>query len=280
VIVLTFDAGQLGVLPDHVGAVYTDAAGNSLVTFEAFDDAGTSLGVASLAAPPDLSNGHPNDVVDEDRFIGFFASQGIKQLVIRSNASATSQRLQIDHVQYGRSSAEGQLPSPPPPGSYVGSCAAGRPAATAFGSSGTAGDDVLESRNLDDFILNGNAGNDRIYGSGVNNSITGGEGDDYIVGGPGDDVIVIGLGNDVVCFDRGDGQDNLGIESFRPTSENVIQFGDGITPADVVVTANSIDIVGTQDRIIFIQPGFGPGVLVRYVRFRDGTQWDLSVAPR
>ena len=51
-VTFTFDEPTLGHLPTHVGLVWTDGAGGSTVTFEAFDENGFSLGA--------ISGGHPD----------------------------------------------------------------------------------------------------------------------------------------------------------------------------------------------------------------------------
>ncbi|MDZ4374752.1 MAG: PEPxxWA-CTERM sorting domain-containing protein [Phenylobacterium sp.] len=89
-ITLTFDEAVLGWLPTAAGLVWTD--GVNPIRFEAFDQAGISLGV--------LSGGHADGATRgqtaEDRFYGATHSGGISRLVI-SNPGG----IEIDHIQYG-----------------------------------------------------------------------------------------------------------------------------------------------------------------------------------
>lgn len=86
-----FNESILGVLPTHAGVVWTD--GEGLVSFEAFDRNGVSLGSIS-ADHADLSFG---GTTGEDRFYGFVSAGGIGSIQIW-NASGG---LEADHLQYG-----------------------------------------------------------------------------------------------------------------------------------------------------------------------------------
>ena len=91
-ITFTFDPVLLGALPTHVGLVWTD--GWSPVFFEAFDQAGVSLGTAGGSH----GNGSFNGETAEDRFYGAINAGGISRIYIR-NAPAG---IEVDHLQYGR----------------------------------------------------------------------------------------------------------------------------------------------------------------------------------
>jgi hypothetical protein len=101
VITLTFDAAVLGSLPDHVGLVFTDAGGGATVTFEAFDASGASLGTRSLTAGAGVESD-----VEEDRFFGVIAAQGVQRVEIRASTGG----VEIDHLQYGRAGTAPPIP--------------------------------------------------------------------------------------------------------------------------------------------------------------------------
>jgi Ca2+-binding RTX toxin-like protein len=133
----------------------------------------------------------------------------------------------------------------------------------------TAGNDVIygdESANA----IAGAAGNDTLYGRQGNDTLTGGTGNDTLSGDGGDDTYV---------FNLGDGQDVIkewGSNSFG--GNDTIQFGPGITAADLVVTEGNngndlvLSIAGTTDRIT-IQGGIAGGsdYRIERARFDDGT---------
>ena len=88
-IIFEFDETVLGNLPTHAGLVWTD--GEGVITFEAFDKDGISLGSDSSYSVP---NGGPFvGATAEDRFYGVIHDDGIKQLKISKN--------EVDHIQYG-----------------------------------------------------------------------------------------------------------------------------------------------------------------------------------
>lgn len=97
-----FDAGVLGALPTHVGLVWTDVGqvtsgqyGTGDVTFEAFDQNGTSLGING---PFLLGDGSISGETPEDRFFGAINDGGISRIVIRS---PTTNDWEVDDLQYG-----------------------------------------------------------------------------------------------------------------------------------------------------------------------------------
>ncbi|GFN40579.1 MAG: hypothetical protein YK1309IOTA_2010006 [Marine Group I thaumarchaeote] len=88
-IIFEFDETVLGSLPTHAGLAWTD--GEGVITFEAFDKDGISLGTDSSYSVP---NGGPfTGETAEDRFYGVINLDGIKKLVISKN--------EVDHIQYG-----------------------------------------------------------------------------------------------------------------------------------------------------------------------------------
>lgn len=91
----TFNANILGDLPTSAGLVWTDGTPGSLVTFEAFDQNGISLG--SLSA--NLGDGSFYGTTAEDRFFGATNAGGISSIFITDNGSVNW--LEVDHIQYG-----------------------------------------------------------------------------------------------------------------------------------------------------------------------------------
>ena len=83
-----FSASVLGHLPTHVGIVWTDGVG--LVTIQAFDAGGFSLGSATGVLH---SNG---SITGEDRFYGVTDPGGISRIILSSGAAQ-----EADHLQYG-----------------------------------------------------------------------------------------------------------------------------------------------------------------------------------
>lgn len=92
---ITFDELTLGVLPTHVGVVWTDGDKSAVVEF--FDASENSLGTVS---PGIAGNAGGTCYKGEDRFAGAVSNSGIKRIEIRG-ASGPCGAIEIDHVQYG-----------------------------------------------------------------------------------------------------------------------------------------------------------------------------------
>lgn len=89
-----FDAAALGGAPTYAGLVWTDGNPNAIVTFEAFDTNGQSLGVMTKQlGDADTGKGE----TAEDRFLGVEFDGGISMIRISSSFGG----IEIDHVQYG-----------------------------------------------------------------------------------------------------------------------------------------------------------------------------------
>lgn len=98
-----FDAAILGALPTHAGLVWTD--GRGLITFEAFDQDGNSLGIKT----GDHADAGQTGETGEDRFYGAINAGGISRIFIKNAAGG----IEVDHVQYGREAAvTGAVPEP------------------------------------------------------------------------------------------------------------------------------------------------------------------------
>ena len=161
--------------------------------------------------------------------------------------------------------------------------------------SGTDGNDNFHAAGGSAVVYNGYAGDDHITGTMGNDKLYGDDGDDTISGHGGDDLIVGGRGNDTLygggndtyVFNLGDGADT--IKDYGGT--DTIQFGEGISPSDIVLkrvsTGNDynleISIKNTEDKITVVDY-FGiynvygkteatPGCMIEQVVFADGTIW-------
>jgi hypothetical protein len=100
-VTVVFDANVLGSLPVAAGLVWTD--GLNPIRFEAFDQNGNSLGVATGTHANNSFNGE----TDEDRFYGATNPGGISMLRI-SNPPA----IEVDHFQFAFAAPTGGVPEP------------------------------------------------------------------------------------------------------------------------------------------------------------------------
>ena len=91
-ITFTFDASVLGLLPTHVGIVWTDGAYPTY--FEAFGASGSSLGIIG---PFDIGDDLIGGTTAEDRFFGAIDMGGISAIKILDTGGG----IEVDHLQYG-----------------------------------------------------------------------------------------------------------------------------------------------------------------------------------
>lgn len=160
---------------------------------------------------------------------------------------------------------------------------------------GDAGNDILYGDSGKDQLYGG-AGNDFLYGGQDDDEISGDAGNDSIYGGQGTDKLRGGAGDDTYIFNKGDGEDYI----VEGGGIDVIQFGEGIRPEDVIakhVIAPSgysqrynleLSIKNSSDKITVeshfgyydgsyfsSNPGFRdmPDQVVEKVTFADGTIW-------
>jgi Ca2+-binding RTX toxin-like protein len=144
---------------------------------------------------------------------------------------------------------------------------------------GGAGMDLLEGGNDNDELAGG-AGDDTLHGD---------DGNDTLDGGAGNDLLRGGAGHDSYLFQRGAGQDMVGLnwEPISPANADRLVFGAGIVPGDLSFQREYEDLVvgitGTEDRIrlsnFFDPPVMGPDGLsyrceVQQMVFSDGLQWN------
>ena len=154
---------------------------------------------------------------------------------------------------------------------------------------GEAGDDALRGFNGRDDVIQGGAGNDRLYGftgddvlegGDGNDELYGGEGNDVLIGGAGNDVLEGGAGSDTYRFGLGDGQDV--INEGWITGEDVVELGAGITPADVSVrwTLLGAMAISLPDGSKLTVSGqaypWSSELGIEQLRFADGTVWDRA----
>jgi Ca2+-binding RTX toxin-like protein len=146
--------------------------------------------------------------------------------------------------------------------------------------SGGAGNDLLRGGYGADYLA-GDAGNDTLQGEVGNDSLYGGNGDDTLTGGSDDDTLNGGSDNDTYVFNNGNGQDRVvgavgGVAEF-----DVVEFGSGIRPEDIVVSRSldglTFTVSGTTDSLT-VDSYFSDqdGLQVDEFRFSDGTSWGFD----
>ena len=149
--------------------------------------------------------------------------------------------------------------------------------------SGDSGDNAFYGEKGNDRLTGGD-GDDTLIGGQGNDSLIGGSGDDTLIGGTGNDRITDGTGNNTFIYEQGFGDDYLNV--FRQASTeatNVINFGAGIEPGNVIVNRSSNnDLVLTfrasEDKLT-IDRFFQDEPYAAYVdeiNFANGTRWTLN----
>jgi Ca2+-binding RTX toxin-like protein len=110
-------------------------------------------------------------------------------------------------------------------------------------------------------ILNGGAGNDKIFGNGGNDTVSGGDGDDYIDCGPGADNCDGNAGNDIII--GGQGTDTFTAGSNAGDDVFIIFAGDSGGGNEDIQCGAGTDVVifvGFGNRIFtFPVPDAGAG---------------------
>jgi len=132
--------------------------------------------------------------------------------------------------------------------------------------------------------LNGTPGGDMLDGGAGDDALHGGDGDDILYGDGGNDFLIGGTGNDTFHFGRGDGRDAI-LPSYEYQSADRLQFGHGITMADVRVTRQDNHLVlsleGSNDSVRVIDYfAVAPTERLAQVRFADGSYWDGAAIDR
>jgi Ca2+-binding RTX toxin-like protein len=131
-------------------------------------------------------------------------------------------------------------------------------------------------------FLSGTEGNDALDGGLGDDMLYGGEGNDTLYGGAGNDFINGAGGTNTILFGRGDGQDMVMSSNSYMGFGDRIQFGAGITMADVNVTQQYNDLVltidGSNDSIRL--SGYFSTSFTGKVAFADGSSWDAAAINR
>jgi Ca2+-binding RTX toxin-like protein len=282
-----FSANALGgQLPTHAGIVWTDLGRNDGGTprssdlvdntvFEAFGPSGESLGVIG---PFSLGDESITRTAPEDRFFGIINAGGISSIRL---SMPGKNNWEVDHLQYGNSSAVTPFPfgpdgpffnlstnadnitiDPAQVGNLLVRCLEGND--TLQGSSsgdlanGNAGSDILLGADGNDTLLggrdgdriDGNIGNDFIAGNLGNDTLYGGTGDDLVRGGQDNDLLFGGEGNDQLVGDFG--QDALTGEAGSDLFIlRVNASGSSVADADIIA-----DFTAGQD-VIALTNGLG-----------------------
>lgn len=161
---------------------------------------------------------------------------------------------------------------------------------------GTSGSDTVNGTDYDDAIygddlsnpyldtgndiLNGGAGNDRLFGgeqgyNGTNDTLNGGLGNDYLEGGYGNDTYVYDYGHDVI------------LDVGAPSDTDIIQLAAGIDEEDVAIHYARVDsiaghffleIAGRGTITIQTIQGFAMTTLIDEIHFANSTVWTFDTA--
>ncbi|MFZ5993680.1 MAG: calcium-binding protein [Thermodesulfobacteriota bacterium] len=148
---------------------------------------------------------------------------------------------------------------------------------------GGEGNDILYGIDGND-TLSGDAGDDQLYGDSGNNILYGGDGTDTLYGGAGDDILEGGAGNDTIYgeggsdtywFGPGSGQDIISDYDATNIDVNTVEFGAGITVADLELVKTSttlkINIQGTTDSLTLTNWFTSDAYRIEQFKFADGT---------
>ena len=100
---------------------------------------------------------------------------------------------------------------------------------------------IVEGGNGAD-ALTGTDGGDRLYGYGADDLLESGAGEDVLTGGTGNDVLRGGAGRDAYVVNLGDGVDVIEDDAANGVG-NLLTFGPGIAPADVVLSWEGDDML-------------------------------------
>jgi Ca2+-binding RTX toxin-like protein len=102
---------------------------------------------------------------------------------------------------------------------------------------GTSEDEVIYGSDFNDTV-DGQFGDDTLYGYDGADDLKGYFGNDRLIGGTGNDTLSGLFGSDTYVFNLGDGQDTIS-EYGSESDVNVIEFGAGILPEDLIFQKSS-----------------------------------------
>lgn len=132
---------------------------------------------------------------------------------------------------------------------------------------GTAGADTINGFDSNDIIegyagadqLNGMEGDDNLIGGGDGDNLLGGSGNDRLEGGTGSDTLNGGDGDDTYVFNRGDDTDIIRQNEVRAGKKDVIRFGEGIRPEDIVLERQDHGAAMRVNLVLNVVPASGSG---------------------
>ena len=141
--------------------------------------------------------------------------------------------------------------------------------------------------NVDNLLLTGyenltgtgNSNNNVLTGNVGNNSLDGGTGNDTLAGSYGDDTLVGGIRDDTYLFDSGGGEDTIRENDATSGNLDKLVFGDLITPDQVTVTRDGMDLVLSlteQDQVRSEGWFADDAHKVEQVVFSNGTVWSVG----
>ena len=122
-------------------------------------------------------------------------------------------------------------------------------------------------------IMNGGAGDDRLFGN---------DGTDTLSGGTGDDVLLGGIKDDTYVYNLGDGSDVIVESNYGGTNDKIV-FGTGILASQLTFSFDPFDIDTLRIKfingdVLTILDAFGTnGAGVDRFEFADGTIWDRTI---
>ncbi|MDT8338592.1 MAG: Ig-like domain-containing protein [Sulfurimonas sp.] len=144
---------------------------------------------------------------------------------------------------------------------------------------------LLNPTQGDDYLLYGSEDNS-VDALGGDDEIYTNDGDDTLIGGTGNDILHGGYGDDTYVFNRGDSYDV--INDFGSNSEDIIQFGDGITIDDIIVEVQegnllvalkeegkSFEELSDKIRILGWESSYYSKA-VETIKFADGTTYNIA----
>ncbi|MCU9951763.1 calcium-binding protein, partial [Pseudomonas sp. PDM13] len=154
---------------------------------------------------------------------------------------------------------------------------------------GLQGNDNLSAGGGHD-LLDGGEGNDTLKGGYGNDTLIGGSGDDQLLGnehndvlhgGTGNDSLLGGTGDDTYLFNLGDGQDTIQEYAGHGSWNDVLRFGEGIRPEDIIVrrdgTSLVLEHVNGADKVTveywFYNGGYETSYQLDRIEFADGSVW-------
>jgi len=144
----------------------------------------------------------------------------------------------------------------------------------AVGPLGSTGDDLYASSASAGELISTGVGNDTIVGS---------AGADTIVGGGDDDLLDGRAGDDVYQFGRGAGNDTIAAGGAASGDFDVVEFGDDVLPADLILTVKDraivVSIKGTGDSLRIesrLPDGTQGPIQVQAFKFKNGVTWNQA----